>query len=68
MKQEMLKVLREHAVAHINKHRLNVEIYLNSSVGVGDHQNIMDSIEHELEEIAKYHDQLEVIDTYFKQN
>ena len=34
-------------------------------VGVGEHGDIMDTIEKEMEEISKYHDLLEVIDTYF---
>jgi hypothetical protein len=66
MREEMIEVLRDHAWAHIHKHRLNVEVYLRNPVGVGEHSDIMDSIEKELEEIAKYHDQLEVLNTYFK--
>ena len=65
MKQQMLDILREHALIHIKKHRLNVEVYLNNAVGVADHASIMDSIEKELEEMARYHDQIEIIDRYF---
>jgi hypothetical protein len=67
MKKEILLALRNHAIAHINKHKVNVEIYLNNPVGVGEHSDIMDTIEKELEEMAKYHDQLEIINTYFKE-
>jgi hypothetical protein len=67
MRKEILIALRDHAVAHINKHKVNVEIYLNNPVGVGEHSDIMDTIEKELEEMAKYHDQLEIINTYFKE-
>jgi hypothetical protein len=67
MRKEILLALRNHAIAHINKHKVNVEIYLNNPVGVGEHSDIMDTIEKELEEMAKYHDQLEIINTYFKE-
>jgi hypothetical protein len=67
MRKEILIALRDHAIAHINKHKVNVEIYLNNPVGVGEHSDIMDTIEKELEEMAKYHDQLEIINTYFKE-
>jgi hypothetical protein len=67
MRKEILIALRNHAIAHIDKHKVNVEIYLNNPVGVGEHSDIMDTIEKELEEMAKYHDQLEIINTYFKE-
>ena len=66
MREEMINALKNHAVAHIEKHRMNVEVYLNSPVGVGEHSDIMDTIEKELNLIAEYHDQLEVLNTYFK--
>jgi hypothetical protein len=66
MREEMINALKNHAVAHIEKHRMNVEVYLNNPVGVGEHSDIMDTIEKELNLIAEYHDQLEVLNTYFK--
>ena len=66
MRKEMINALKNHAVAHIEKHRMNVEVYLNNPVGVGEHSDIMDTIEKELNLIAEYHDQLEVLNTYFK--
>jgi hypothetical protein len=66
MRIQMINALKNHAVAHIEKHRMNVEVYLNNPVGVGEHSDIMDTIEKELNLIAEYHDQLEVLNTYFK--
>jgi hypothetical protein len=66
MRKQMINALKSHAVAHIEKHRMNVEVYLNNPVGVGEHSDIMDTIEKELNAIAEYHDQLEVLNTYFK--
>jgi hypothetical protein len=40
-------------------------VYLNNPVGVGEHSDIMDAIEKELEEMAKYHDHLEILEHYF---
>ena len=62
----MIIALKNHAVAHIEKHRMNVEVYLNNPVGVGEHSDIMDTIEKELNLMAEYHDQLEILNTYFK--
>lgn len=66
MRQQMLEATRAHAEAHIQKHRMNVEVYLNHPVGVGEHSDIMDAIEKELDEMAKYQDHLEMLDLYFK--
>jgi hypothetical protein len=65
MREEMINALKNHAVAHIEKHRMNVEVYLNNPVGVGEHSDIMETIEKELNAIAEYHDQLEVLNNYF---
>ena len=66
MREQMIQALKNHAVAHIEKHRMNVEVYLNNPVGVGEHSDIMDTIEKELNHMAEYHDQLEILNTYFK--
>jgi len=67
MRKEMLEATRQHAIAHIQKHKINVEVYLNNPVGVGEHSDIMDAIEKEIEEMAKYNDHLEILDKYFKE-
>lgn len=66
MRDKILSATKAHAQAHIQKHRMNVEVYLNHPVGVGEHSDIMDAIERELELMAKYNDHLEIIDKYFK--
>ena len=66
MREQMLNAVRKHAEAHIEKHKMNVEVYLNNPVGVGEHSDIMDTIEKELNLMAEYHDQLEILNTYFK--
>ena len=67
LRTELLNASRTHFEAHIEKHRVNVENLLQNSVGIGEHGDIMDTIEKELEEISKYHDLLEVLAKYFPQ-
>ena len=66
MRQEMIKALLAHAQGDIAKHKANVEIYLTNPVGIGEHSNVMEAIEEELNMIAKYQDQIEVIQKYFR--
>ena len=64
MREQFIAASKLHFHAHIEKHRINVENLLQNSVGVGEHADIMDTIEKELEEISKYHDLLEVLAKY----
>ena len=41
-------------------------MYLTNPVGIGEHSNVMEAIEEELNMIAKYQDQVDVINTYFR--
>jgi len=66
MREEIIKVAAAHAQAHVSKHRMNVEVYLKNPAGIGEHSDIMEAIEVELEQMAKYHDHLEMLDKYFK--
>jgi predicted DNA-binding ArsR family transcriptional regulator len=65
MRNKLLEATRKHAEGHVAKHVANVEVYLNSSIGIGEHSDIIEAIEMELEHIAKYQDQIEILDLYF---
>ena len=66
MRPQLIKALLAHANGEIAKHRANVEIYLEHPVGIGEHSDITDAIGLELDKIARYHDQVEVLNKYFK--
>ena len=65
MRELMLKALSDHAKGNINLHRANIEVYLANPVGIGEHSNVMEAIEEELNMIAKYEDQITVIKKHF---
>ena len=66
MRDQMIKALLAHAQGDIEKHKANVEIYLTNPTGIGEHSDIMEAIETELNMIAKYQDQIDVIQKHFK--
>ena len=66
LRTQILESLKSHAVGHINKHKMNVEVYLTNPVGIGEHPDVMEAIEVELKAIAEYEDQLEIIEKYFE--
>lgn len=65
MKETLIKAVISHAQGHINKHLANIEIYLTNPVGVGEHSEVIEEIEKQLEEVAKYDDQIAMIKKYF---
>ena len=61
----MISALLAHAQGDIQKHKMNVEVYLTNPVGICEHSNVMEAIEEELNMIAKYEDQVSVIKKHF---
>ena len=66
MREQLIKALLAHAQGDIAKHKANIEVYLANPVGIGEHSNIIEAIEGELDMIAKYQDQIDIINKYFK--
>ena len=66
MREMLLAALKSYYVGNINKHIANVEVYLRTSVGIGEHSDIQESIDKELEKIAMYDDRLTIVLKYFE--
>ena len=66
MREQLIKALLAHAQGDIAKHKANIEVYLANPVGIGEHSNIVEAIEGELDMIAKCQDQIDIINKYFK--
>lgn len=43
----------------------NIEIYMERSVGIGEHADILEAVDGELEKIAAAEDKIEVLKKYF---
>ena len=66
MRKTLIDSVKKHAEGHIAKHKANIEIILTKSVAVAEHPDVIETIEKELNIIAKYNDQLEILKKYFK--
>ena len=66
MREMLLAASKSYYVGMINKHISNVEILLTRSVGIGEHQDIQDAIDKELEKVAQFDDKLQMIVKYFE--
>tara|TARA_R100001460_G_scaffold42255_3_gene78305 strand:- start:305 stop:553 length:249 start_codon:yes stop_codon:yes gene_type:complete len=65
LRQILINAARSHYAGHINKHIANIEVLLNNPAGIGEHQDIQESIEIELGHIADYHDKMEMLTKFF---
>ncbi len=64
MKNQMLEVLRQHAIGNINLHRTNIDIYLTNPAGIGEHSDIMEAIQAELDKMAMHEDRLSMLNLW----
>ena len=66
MRDMLLAASKSYYVGMINKHISNVEILLTRSVGIGEHQDIQQAIDAELEKVSVADDKLNMILKYFE--
>ena len=65
MKQEIVKALMHDAEAGRFIAETDIEIILNNPVGIGDHPNVLETIQVKLDELAKHKGRLDVLGEYF---
>ena len=49
MKKQMIQALKNHAVANIHLHKTNIDVYFANPAGIGEHSDIMEAIQAELD-------------------
>ena len=64
-RKNLLDATKKYLEGGVAKHKANVEVYLNQSVGIGEHSDIIATIEKELDNLSAYEDKLAVLDKYF---
>ena len=65
MRSMMIKAAQKHAEGTIALHQANVEVYLNNPAGIGEHSDVMEAIQSELDKMAEANDRLEMLAKYF---
>ena len=66
LREDIVKALKQKLEGEISAHKVNVEIMLENTVGVGEHPNIIETVEQELDIIAGYEDKLSALKKHFK--
>jgi len=65
LKEMMITAAKKHAEAEIELHKANIEVYMQQVVGIGEHSDIIETIQKELDKMATAHDRLEMLNKYF---
>ena len=61
MQRQIVDALMRDAESKINLARMNAWILLNNPVGVGDHPNVMETIQEQLDIISKHKDRISTL-------
>ena len=64
MRDQLLKAARRHAEGEYERAKTNVMVYLNQSVGIGEHSDIVEAIQKEFDNMAQANDRIEMIETF----
>ena len=65
LKEQMIKAARLHAEAEIELHKTNIEVYMQKVVGIGEHSDIIETIQKELDQMAAAQDRIDMLEKYF---
>lgn len=63
-RKQILATQKQYLLSQRERHKLNIDLMLDKSVGVAEHPDIMETIEQELGKMAEYDDKLSML-SYF---
>jgi hypothetical protein len=64
MKDQLIKAMRMHAEGELERAKTNVMVYMNQSVGIGEHSDIVEAMQEELDKMAMNTDRIEMLNHF----
>jgi len=68
MQSQFVKAARMHAEGELERAKTNILVYMNHSVGIGEHSDIVEAIQEELDKMAAAEDRIEMLEKHFGWN
>ena len=65
MKEQLVKAARMQSEGELERAKTNIMVYMAQSVGIGEHSDIVEAIQEELDKMAAASDRIEMLDKYF---
>lgn len=66
MKEQLVKAAQMHAEGELERAKTNIMVYMNNTTGIGEHPDIVEAIQGELDKMAAANDRIEMLNKYFK--
>ena len=64
LKEQLVKAARMHAEGELERAKTNIMVYMNNATGIGEHSDIVEAIQEELDKMAGANDRLEMLEKY----
>ena len=65
LKEQLVKAARMHAEGELETAKTNIMVYMNNATGIGEHSDIVEAIQEELDKMAHAEDRIEMLEKYF---
>ena len=65
LKEQLVKAARMHAEGELERAKTNIMVYMNNATGIGEHSDIVEAIQEELDKMSGANDRLEMLEKYF---
>ena len=62
---KMIDALRKMYEAEIAHAQANIDVYLNSPVGIGEHPDLVSAVDEQIDKMAHAEDKLEILKKYY---
>jgi hypothetical protein len=65
LKEQLVKAARMHAEGELERAKTNIMVYMNNATGIGEHSDIVEAIQEELDKMAHATDRIDMLEKYF---
>jgi len=65
MRDQLIKACLMHAEGELERAKTNIMVYMDQSVGIGEHSDIVEAIQEELDKMAAAVDRIEMLERFF---
>ena len=65
MKDQLIRACKMHALGELERAKTNILVYMNKSVGIGEHSDIVEAIQKELDTMASAQDRIDMLEQHF---
>jgi len=65
LREQLVKAARMHAEGELERAKTNIMVYMNNATGIGEHSDIVEAIQEELDKMAHATDRIDIVRKIF---